>query len=88
MTTRCHQQGSRVGVSLYSKVPYPGRGRVPVCMVRSNALWVMVTWMPSHPIGQNDGQTQLKTLPSHNLLSGGRYINQVCIPVGCVPAAD
>ena len=35
------------------------------CMVKSNALWIMVTRPPSP--GQNDGQTSLKTLRRHYL---------------------
>ena len=38
-------------------------------MVKSNVLWVIVTWTP--PVGRD---TRLNTLPSRNiLLAGGNY---------------
>ena len=40
------------------------------CIARSNASWARVTC--GSPRGQNDGQIQLKTLPSRNFVGGGK----------------
>ena len=37
------------------------------CKLRSNASWIMVTWIPRR---QNDGQTPLKILPPSNFIAG------------------
>ena len=64
-------QMSRARRSLYSEVPYLEGGLFGEgsCTVRSNASWVMVTCDPSS-LEQNDRETSVKILPSHNFIDG------------------